>query len=919
MFNPQSSLITAVRLLLILGSAVHHEARAAQINFDDAPNGTIIDSRYPGVTFGCIACGSGHSFARDMASFGSTTAASEPNVVTLVPPFNAADPNSSILTSFNAAKGAVSAAFSVPQRVVRIDARPQLPLEFLGSANNKPFMEVYSSTNPTPATFLGRVLYPLNFGDPGYCTPNTSACGGPFRTLEFTSTSDNIGSILLSSQQSQGGPSVYADFDNLVFETGSSLLASSAQAAMASDFNSGLPSGMSFFGGAKVEAGFLKLLSVPNDSFGIAYINDFNKGQPVHGFRATFDAALFGATCCGGGLFPADGFSFNLVPAATVLANPGYGEPGEEGLAAGLAVNFDTWDNGGGEAPAIEVKWLDQVIARASFQASQSPAGAPNAASALRAVVINLDTDGTLDVSYGGIQVLSDVPTPYQPSVIGVPKWVLGARVGQANDNHWFDNLRITAYAGPRSCCDFNAGVPPDINLFGQAQVAGGFLKLISLPGDSHGIAYIRDFGAGQLVQAFRASFKASLFGAICCEEGQFPADGFSFNLVPAATARTNPGYGEPAEEGLDEGLAVTFDTWDNLDGGGEAPAIEIKWLGQIVAWAPFQASQSPAGITDPLLAAREVVINLDTDGTLDVSYGGVSVFNNVQTPFNPAVIGTPLWVMGARVGLANDNHWFDDLCITAAPVARRPIPGLFNTGVDAHARPLAENQADPHYRSIPNGPSIQPSFPTYAATSAGGFPIPPWLPDNRSSSWISPGVDTLMPGNTSHIYETSFDLTGLDPATAQIAGRWSADNQGTGIILNGQPVSVLVAPDFTVWTPFQITTGFVSGTNTLRFIVFNAFDFSGSNPEGLRVEMAGTAAVACGILPSAPTLQIRRVASGVELGWRGAGFVLQETSTLGGRWRDAARGMSGNGPDFTAAVSTNRATRFFRLRRDCP
>jgi len=57
---------------------------------------------------------------------------------------------------------------------------------------------------------------------------------------------------------------------------------------------------------------------------------------------------LFGSTCCGGGIFPADGFSFNSC-AATVLASPGYGQPGEEGLDQGLAVNFDTWDNGAGK------------------------------------------------------------------------------------------------------------------------------------------------------------------------------------------------------------------------------------------------------------------------------------------------------------------------------------------------------------------------------------------------------------------------------------------------------------------------------------------------------------------------------------------------------------------------------------------
>jgi hypothetical protein len=143
--------------------------------------------------------------------------------------------------------------------------------------------------------------------------------------------------------------------------------------------------------------------------------------------------------------------SFNLVPAISVLPNPGYGQPAEDGLNEGLAINFDTWDNGGGEAPAIEVKWMGTIIATVPFQASQSPVGAPDAASALRDVDIKLDLDGTIDVSYGGTLLVNNVPTPYDPALIGAPKWVLGARTGGANDNHWIDDLCIYTVITPAS------------------------------------------------------------------------------------------------------------------------------------------------------------------------------------------------------------------------------------------------------------------------------------------------------------------------------------------------------------------------------------------------------------------------------------------------------------------------------------
>src|SRR5882672_10240084 len=187
-------------------------AFAAQINFDDVPNGTVIDNSYPGVTFGCVACTSGHAYARDMNTFGSTTAATEPNVITLI------DPGASSVTSFNASYGAVTVVFATPQRTVSVQARPQLPLEYFGQGLNKPYLEAYSSTTQNSSTFLGRVLYPLNYGSGGYCDTQSGGCGGPWQTLTFTSSSDNILSLRLSSQQSQGGPNVFADFDNLVFE-----------------------------------------------------------------------------------------------------------------------------------------------------------------------------------------------------------------------------------------------------------------------------------------------------------------------------------------------------------------------------------------------------------------------------------------------------------------------------------------------------------------------------------------------------------------------------------------------------------------------------------------------------------------------------------------------------------------------------
>jgi hypothetical protein len=45
--------------------------------------------------------------------------------------------------------------------------------------------------------------------------------------------------------------------------------------------------------------------------------------------------------------------------------------------------------------------------------------------------------------------------------------------------------------------------------------------------------------------------------------------------------------------------------------------------MGVTIATTPFQPSQSPVGAPDAATASRDVEINLDPDGTIDVSYGG--------------------------------------------------------------------------------------------------------------------------------------------------------------------------------------------------------------------------------------------------------------------------------------------------------
>ncbi len=165
----------------------------------------------------------------------------------------------------------------------------------------------------------------------------------------------------------------------------------------------------------------------------------------------------------------------------------------------------------------------------------------------------------------------------------------------------------------------------------------------------------------------------------------------------------------------------------------------------------------------------------------------------------------------------------------------------LFNTGVDASKAVLADGTPDPHYLLV-DVPAGSP------ATALKMIAHPAWVPNSATSAWIGPYVN---PATTAHggIYKYSYqlDLTGYDPASVVITGRWSSDNQSAmfvNISLNNTPVSSIPDYAFQYWWTFTLNSGFVSGLNSLEFHVVNQDVGPGGipgqntgNPTGLRVE----------------------------------------------------------------------------------
>lgn len=178
---------------------------------------------------------------------------------------------------------------------------------------------------------------------------------------------------------------------------------------------------------------------------------------------------------------------------------------------------------------------------------------------------------------------------------------------------------------------------------------------------------------------------------------------------------------------------------------------------------------------------------------------------------------------------------------------ARADDLAVFNTGVGDDGLTLAGNLLDPHYdvAVVPPGTSFTPGPATivnprsnYLTNAALGVAGSRWIGAGNSTfgSWPS--------GNTT--FRTTFDLTGFDLATAQLAGRVAADNGVTDIVLNGVSLGG-VPSNFTAFSePFTIADGFVDGVNTLDFVVSNL----GFDPMAFRAELSGTADP----LPEPPT-----------------------------------------------------------------
>lgn len=172
-------------------------------------------------------------------------------------------------------------------------------------------------------------------------------------------------------------------------------------------------------------------------------------------------------------------------------------------------------------------------------------------------------------------------------------------------------------------------------------------------------------------------------------------------------------------------------------------------------------------------------------------------------------------------------------LATAVATAHAATITGLKNTGLGA------SGAIDSNY-SLSSAVSTTPVI-TYDSQ----WPIGPWIANDSTSKWITPTSsqgESFDPwSNGTYTYTLTFDLSGYNAATAMFSGRLAADNS-VQVKLNNSVIGS--ATGFTGWTSFGASSGFVSGVNTLDFVVSN-WAQNGGNPTGLRVEFGASSIAA--------------------------------------------------------------------------
>jgi hypothetical protein len=130
---------------------------------------------------------------------------------------------------------------------------------------------------------------------------------------------------------------------------------------------------------------------------------------------------------------------------------------GEDGKGSKLIVAFDNWDNGGGEAPAIDIFWAGERIAT---QAMGAQGASTLDTDGWWPVHIELTSGGDLTLLYND-ELIHDGVNIADFAPIENARVAFGGRTGGANANQFIDNFRIV-FDATEVVSPFDAAIQAD-------------------------------------------------------------------------------------------------------------------------------------------------------------------------------------------------------------------------------------------------------------------------------------------------------------------------------------------------------------------------------------------------------------------------------------------------------------------------
>jgi hypothetical protein len=235
--------------------------------------------------------------------------------------------------------------------------------------------------------------------------------------------------------------------------------------------------------------------------------------------------------------------------------------------------------------------------------------------------------------------------------------------------------------------------------------------------------------------------------------------------------------------------------------------------------------------------------------------------------------------------------------------------PVFYNTGVDNNHTLLSGGSPDPHYqmRQVVAGAYVGSTNWSPAIAMDTSITWGEWIKPS-DARWIYL-ADAANLGQNWGTYEymTAFNLSGYDPYTAVLAGRWAVDQDGS-IYLNGNLLTSLSDGNWNNnLTAFNLISGFVPGTNTLTFYV--------RHPDGGDGIIVSEASLTVSPLPS---LSVTSSGQQVTVAWpaTATNYVLLSTLNLSvGPWVTNSAVTTLNGTNYFY-VNSPTGRLFFRLKR---